>query len=74
MHSISECTQRDPWPYLFPNPISVSRSPAARRHLRPPRTTQSAALTEWDFLLGVHDETQMGAIRFQDMGVPHSGK
>lgn len=32
----------------------------AREHARPPRT-----LTEWDFLLGVHDETRMGALRFQ---------
>lgn len=32
----------------------------ARDEARPPRT-----LTEWDFLLGVHDETRMGALRFQ---------
>lgn len=32
----------------------------AREQGRPPRT-----LTEWDFLLGVHDETRMGALRFQ---------
>lgn len=32
----------------------------ARDEGRPPRT-----LGEWDFLLGVHDETRMGALRFQ---------
>jgi serine/threonine-protein kinase HipA len=32
----------------------------ARDQGRPPRT-----LAEWDFLLGVHDETRMGALRFQ---------
>lgn len=29
------------------------------------------SLTEWDFLLGVHDETRLGALRFRD---PHSGQ
>ncbi|TAF99306.1 MAG: type II toxin-antitoxin system HipA family toxin [Betaproteobacteria bacterium] len=32
----------------------------ARREARRPR-----ALTEWDFLLGVHDETRLGALRFR---------
>jgi serine/threonine-protein kinase HipA len=32
----------------------------ARHEDRPPRT-----LTEWDFLLGVHDETRLGALRFK---------
>lgn len=32
----------------------------ARREGRRPR-----ALTEWDFLLGVHDETRLGALRFR---------
>lgn len=32
----------------------------ARAQARSPRT-----LTEWDFLLGVHDETRMGALRFK---------
>lgn len=32
----------------------------ARREGRKPR-----ALTEWDFLLGVHDETRLGALRFR---------
>lgn len=32
----------------------------ARREGRRPRT-----LTEWDFLLGVHDETRLGALRFK---------
>lgn len=32
----------------------------ARQQGRPPRV-----LTEWDFLLGVHDETRLGAIRFR---------
>lgn len=32
----------------------------ARRDGRHPRT-----LTEWDFLLGVHDETRLGALRFR---------
>ncbi|WP_321477073.1 type II toxin-antitoxin system HipA family toxin [uncultured Paludibaculum sp.] len=26
------------------------------------------SLTDWDFLLGVHDETRLGALRFQDPG------
>jgi serine/threonine-protein kinase HipA len=38
----------------------------ARREKRRPRS-----LTEWDFLLGVHDETRLGALRFQD---PHSAQ
>jgi serine/threonine-protein kinase HipA len=38
----------------------------ARREKRKARS-----LTEWDFLLGVHDETRMGALRFQD---PASGR
>jgi len=33
----------------------------ARDEGRKPR-----ALTEWDFLLGVHDETRLGALRFRD--------
>ncbi len=38
----------------------------ARREGRRPR-----ALTEWDFLLGVHDETRLGALRFrQAPGLP----
>jgi serine/threonine-protein kinase HipA len=32
----------------------------ARREKRKPR-----ALTQWDFLLGVHDETRLGALRFR---------
>jgi serine/threonine-protein kinase HipA len=32
----------------------------ARHELQNPRT-----LTEWDFLLGVHDETRLGALRFR---------
>lgn len=32
----------------------------ARHEVRRPRT-----LTEWDFLLGVHDETRLGALRFK---------
>jgi len=35
----------------------------ARRENRRPRT-----LTEWDFLLGVHDETRLGALRFRNPG------
>src|SRR5580658_2987718 len=27
---------------------------------------RARSLTEWDFLLGVHDETRLGALRFQD--------
>ena len=33
----------------------------ARREARRPR-----GLTEWDFLLGVHDETRLGALRFRE--------
>lgn len=33
----------------------------ARHEKRKPR-----ALTEWDFLLGVHDETRLGALRFRE--------
>jgi serine/threonine-protein kinase HipA len=33
----------------------------ARQEKRKPR-----ALTEWDFLLGVHDETRLGALRFRE--------
>jgi serine/threonine-protein kinase HipA len=33
----------------------------ARQETRKPR-----ALTEWDFLLGVHDETRLGALRFRE--------
>jgi serine/threonine-protein kinase HipA len=32
---------------------------------------RARSLTEWDFLLGVHDETRLGALRFRD---PNSGK
>jgi serine/threonine-protein kinase HipA len=35
-------------------------SARARAEARQPRT-----LTEWDYLLGVHDETRMGALRFR---------
>jgi serine/threonine-protein kinase HipA len=35
----------------------------ARQEARRPRT-----LTEWDFLLGVHDETRLGALRFKAPG------
>lgn len=35
----------------------------ARREQRKPR-----ALTEWDFVLGVHDETRLGALRFRESG------
>jgi serine/threonine-protein kinase HipA len=38
----------------------------ARHEERRPRP-----LTEWDVLLGVHDETRLGALRFRD---PHSGQ
>lgn len=39
---------------------------SSRREGRRPR-----ALTEWDFLLGVHDETRLGALRFrQAPGLP----
>jgi serine/threonine-protein kinase HipA len=39
------------------------------RARRESRRTRS--LTEWDFLLGVHDETRLGALRFQD---PDTGR
>ena len=32
---------------------------------------RARSLTEWDFLLGVHDETRLGALRFHD---PNSGR
>jgi serine/threonine-protein kinase HipA len=32
---------------------------------------RAQSLTEWDFLLGVHDETRLGALRFRD---PNSGR
>jgi serine/threonine-protein kinase HipA len=32
---------------------------------------RARSLTEWDFLLGVHDETRLGALRFRD---PDSGR
>lgn len=32
---------------------------------------RARSLTDWDFLLGVHDETRLGALRFRD---PHSGQ
>jgi serine/threonine-protein kinase HipA len=32
---------------------------------------RARSLTEWDFLLGVHDETRLGALRFLD---PNSGR
>src|ERR1700732_143722 len=32
---------------------------------------RSRSLSEWDFLLGVHDEARLGALRFQD---PASGR
>ncbi len=38
----------------------------ARREARKARS-----LTDWDFLLGVHDETRLGALRFQD---PKTGR
>jgi len=38
----------------------------AREEGRRPRT-----LGEWDFLLGVHDETRLGALRFQDVCDEH---
>jgi serine/threonine-protein kinase HipA len=37
----------------------------SRREKRRPRT-----LTEWDFLLGVHDETRLGALRFRAVADP----
>lgn len=42
-----------------------------RENLRARKEGRKArSLTEWDFLLGVHDETRMGALRFRD---PESG-
>src|SRR6202789_1119687 len=38
----------------------------ARHESRRPRT-----LTEWDYLLGVHDETRLGALRFKLPGGPY---
>ncbi len=38
-----------------------------RENLRARQQARKArSLTEWDFLLGVHDETRLGAIRFRD--------
>ena len=38
-----------------------------RENMRARREGRRArSLTEWDFLLGVHDETRMGALRFQN--------
>src|SRR6266852_4029604 len=38
-----------------------------RENMRARRDGRRArSLTEWDFLLGVHDETRLGALRFQD--------
>ena len=43
-----------------------------RENLRARQQARKArSLTEWDFLLGVHDETRLGALRFQD---PDSGR
>jgi len=43
-----------------------------RENVRARREGRRArSLTEWDFLLGVHDETRLGALRFQD---PRSGQ
>ena len=40
-----------------------------RENLRARREGRRArSLAEWDFLLGVHDETRLGALRFQDPG------
>src|ERR1700722_11644627 len=39
-----------------------------RENLRARREGRRArSLTEWDFLLGVHDETRLGALRFRDV-------
>ena len=39
-----------------------------RESLRARRTGRAArSLSDWDFLLGVHDETRLGALRFQDV-------
>jgi serine/threonine-protein kinase HipA len=43
-----------------------------RENMRARREGRRArSLTEWDFLLGVHDETRMGAVRFQN---PNTGR
>src|ERR1051326_4003235 len=43
-----------------------------RENLRARQQARKArSLTEWDFLLGVHDETRLGALRFRD---PDSGQ
>jgi serine/threonine-protein kinase HipA len=43
-----------------------------RENMRARRDGRKARpLTEWDFLLGVHDETRLGALRFQD---PETGR
>jgi serine/threonine-protein kinase HipA len=43
-----------------------------RENMRARRDGRRArSLTEWDFLLGVHDETRLGALRFQD---PDTGR
>jgi serine/threonine-protein kinase HipA len=43
-----------------------------RENLRARQQARKArSLTEWDFLLGVHDETRLGALRFRD---PDSGR
>jgi len=43
-----------------------------RENLRARQQARRAgSLTEWDFLLGVHDETRLGALRFRD---PDSGQ
>lgn len=39
-----------------------------RENLRARREGRTArSLSDWDFLLGVHDETRLGALRFQDI-------
>lgn len=39
-----------------------------RENLRARREGRAArSLSDWDFLLGVHDETRLGALRFQDV-------
>jgi len=39
-----------------------------RENLRARREGRAArSLSDWDFLLGVHDETRLGALRFQDL-------
>ena len=39
-----------------------------RENLRARRDGRAArSLSDWDFLLGVHDETRLGALRFQDV-------